>query len=103
MNLYYRFGFGIIMNPNLNFRSGSGLNWVQKVHEPDHDQFTSITSGTYCNFNFAFMIHMEGVIIACSFNAPRSWHDSCVAQPIYEKLLNDTPDGFYLVADTAFS
>jgi len=49
-----------------------------------------------------FMINMEGVIIACNFNMPRSWHDSCVAQPIYEKLLKETPDGFYLVADTAF-
>lgn len=48
------------------------------------------------------MIHTEGVIIACNFNAPGSWHDSRVAQPIYEKLLNKTPDGFYLVADTAF-
>ena len=48
------------------------------------------------------MINMEGVIIACNFNAPGSWHDSRVAQPIYEKLLKETPDGFYLVADTAF-
>jgi hypothetical protein len=35
-------------------------------------------------------------------NAPGSWHDSRVAFPIYEKLENKTPDGFYLVADTAF-
>ncbi|KAJ7201960.1 hypothetical protein B0H12DRAFT_1080916 [Mycena haematopus] len=31
-----------------------------------------------------------------------SWHDSRVALPIYEKLRTRTPEGFYLVADTAF-
>jgi len=35
-------------------------------------------------------------------NAPGSWHDSWVAKPIYEKLRDRTPPGFYLVADTAF-
>jgi hypothetical protein len=35
-------------------------------------------------------------------NAPGSWHDSRVARPIYEKLRTQTPEGFYLVADTAF-
>ncbi len=35
-------------------------------------------------------------------NAPGSWHDSRVAQTIYDKLRNDTPAGYYLVADSAF-
>lgn len=43
-----------------------------------------------------------GTAIAAKLNAPGSWHDSCVAQPIYEKLRTRTPEGFYLVADTAF-
>jgi hypothetical protein len=43
-----------------------------------------------------------GVIIACKVNAPGSWHDSRVAQSIYEKLRTRTPDGYYLVTDTAF-
>jgi hypothetical protein len=43
-----------------------------------------------------------GVIIACNLNAPGSWHDSRVARPIYEKLRERTPDGYYLVTDTAF-
>lgn len=43
-----------------------------------------------------------GVIIACNLNAPGSWHDSRVAQPIYQKLLENTPEGYYLVTDTAF-
>jgi hypothetical protein len=43
-----------------------------------------------------------GTIIAAHLNAPGSWHDSRVAKPIYEKLLNQTPPSYYLVADTAF-
>lgn len=43
-----------------------------------------------------------GTIIACRLNAPGSWHDSKVAQTIYRKLRSRTPNGFYLVADTAF-
>jgi hypothetical protein len=43
-----------------------------------------------------------GVIIGCRLNAPGSWHDARVAQPIYEKLRMSTPEGFYVVTDTAF-
>ena len=43
-----------------------------------------------------------GEIIACRVNCPGSWHDSRVAAGIYEKLENETPDGFCLVADSAF-
>jgi hypothetical protein len=38
-----------------------------------------------------------GLIIGAHLNAPGSWHNSCVAQPIYWQLLHDTPAGFYLV------
>lgn len=50
---------------------------------------------THANF-------IKGEIIAANLNAPGSWHDSCVAQPIYATLRTRTPDGYYLVADTAF-
>lgn len=43
-----------------------------------------------------------GVIIACKLNAPGSWHDSRVARSIYEKLRTQTPEGYYLVTNTAF-
>lgn len=49
-----------------------------------------------------FAFGAEGVIIACNLNAPGSWHDSCVACPIYEKLHLRTPERYYLVTDTAF-
>ena len=43
-----------------------------------------------------------GEIIACRTNCPGSWHDSRVAEGIYEKLEHETPDGFCVVADSAF-
>jgi len=49
-----------------------------------------------------FTDRRKGVIIACRLNAPGSWHDARVARPIYEKLRTSTPEGYYLVTDTAF-
>jgi hypothetical protein len=39
-----------------------------------------------------------GEIIGCHTNCPGSWHDSCVAEGIYEKLECDTPGGYSIVA-----
>ncbi|KAG6808001.1 hypothetical protein H0H92_005724 [Tricholoma furcatifolium] len=44
----------------------------------------------------------SGEIITCKLNAPGSWHDSHVAHDIYERLRTKTPEGYYLVTDTAF-
>ncbi|KAG9125242.1 hypothetical protein FRC07_008425 [Ceratobasidium sp. 392] len=44
----------------------------------------------------------DGTIIYCTINAPGSWHDANVAQNVYGKLLENTPDGRFLIADTAF-
>ncbi|KIY49753.1 hypothetical protein FISHEDRAFT_65168 [Fistulina hepatica ATCC 64428] len=43
-----------------------------------------------------------GEIIGCRLNAPGSWHDARVARPLYDKLETQTPEGYYLVCDTAF-
>ncbi|KAI0367323.1 hypothetical protein BV20DRAFT_1000852 [Pilatotrama ljubarskyi] len=43
-----------------------------------------------------------GLLKAAVYNAPGSWHDAKVARPIYKKLRDKTPDGYFLVADTAF-
>ena len=43
-----------------------------------------------------------GCIISARINAPGSWHDSRTAGHIYGQLKNKTPDGFFLIADTAF-
>lgn len=43
-----------------------------------------------------------GVVKGCVINAPGSWHDAKVARPLYDKLRDQTPPGYYIVADTAF-
>lgn len=43
-----------------------------------------------------------GEIIGSRLNAPGSWHDARVARPIFKKLRDQTPEGYYLVTDTAF-
>ena len=43
-----------------------------------------------------------GLIIGAHLNAPGSWHNSQVAQSIYQGLRDETPAEFYLVADSAF-
>ncbi|KAA1113037.1 hypothetical protein PGT21_019229 [Puccinia graminis f. sp. tritici] len=35
-------------------------------------------------------------------NAPGSWHDSTIAEPLYEQLLERTPVGYRVISDTAF-
>ncbi|EIW51377.1 uncharacterized protein TRAVEDRAFT_137504 [Trametes versicolor FP-101664 SS1] len=57
-----------------------------------HGHFTS------CVFTFS----PQGLIKAAVLNAPGSWHDAKIARPIYDKLRDRTPPGYYLVADTAF-
>lgn len=49
-----------------------------------------------------FDLEGAGEIIACRLNAPGSWHDARVACPIFKKLRDQTPEGYYLVTDTAF-
>jgi hypothetical protein len=54
------------------------------------------------NLDVVLTTLIKGTIIAACLNAPGSWHDSRVAKPIYEKLRTQTPEGYYLIADTAF-
>ncbi|KAG2047512.1 hypothetical protein BDR06DRAFT_985145 [Suillus hirtellus] len=44
----------------------------------------------------------RGVIISAVLNTPGSWHDSHTSHPIYTQLRQKTPDGYYLIADSAF-
>ncbi|EUC62819.1 DDE family endonuclease [Rhizoctonia solani AG-3 Rhs1AP] len=44
----------------------------------------------------------DGTIMTAVINAPGSWHDSNVARPIYGLLREKTPNGFFLIADSAF-
>ncbi|QRV98736.1 DDE superfamily endonuclease [Ceratobasidium sp. AG-Ba] len=45
----------------------------------------------------------KGMIVAATINAPGSWHDVRVANlDIYRLLLENTPEGFFVIADSAF-
>ncbi|CAE6417110.1 unnamed protein product [Rhizoctonia solani] len=44
----------------------------------------------------------NGTIMSAVINAPGSWHDSNVACQIYTLLREKTPNGFFLLADSAF-
>ncbi|QRW07061.1 DDE superfamily endonuclease [Ceratobasidium sp. AG-Ba] len=46
---------------------------------------------------------IKGMIIAATINAPGSWHDVRVASvDIYDLLLDETPEGYRVLADSAF-
>jgi hypothetical protein len=47
-------------------------------------------------------LNTQGTIIDAVINCPGSWHDAHTAQPIFERLRDRVPDGYFLVADTAF-
>ena len=49
-----------------------------------------------------FAKYYTGVILACKINVPGSWNDSWNTNKIYDKLLHQTPEGYYLIADSAF-
>ncbi|KAG8716903.1 hypothetical protein FRC08_008564 [Ceratobasidium sp. 394] len=44
----------------------------------------------------------NGTILSCVVNAPGSWHDARVSQTVYDQLIDDTPDNFFVIGDTAF-
>ncbi|KNE95331.1 hypothetical protein PSTG_11315 [Puccinia striiformis f. sp. tritici PST-78] len=44
----------------------------------------------------------DGTIMYAILNAPGSWHDSAIARPLYNWLLNHTPPGYRIISDTAF-
>ncbi|KAG8720587.1 hypothetical protein FRC08_018799 [Ceratobasidium sp. 394] len=44
----------------------------------------------------------NSMIISVVLNAPGSWHDVHVAQWIFNQLIKDTPDNFFLLGNSAF-
>ncbi|EFP88872.2 uncharacterized protein PGTG_14211 [Puccinia graminis f. sp. tritici CRL 75-36-700-3] len=80
-----------------------GLNLPICVAEDDDLQnayYNGWTCSHYCSCIIAFA--PDGTIMYAILNAPGSWHDSAIAVPLYERLLNHTPDGYRIISDTAF-
>ncbi|KAE8898163.1 hypothetical protein PF005_g14786 [Phytophthora fragariae] len=63
-------------------------------------QYNGWTCSHYCSSVFAFA--PDGTIICALINAFGSWHDAAVAQDLYAKLQNKTPEGYFAIADSAF-
>ncbi|PPQ95855.1 hypothetical protein CVT26_015594 [Gymnopilus dilepis] len=85
------------------FGSIDGLNLpVQTSEDPDIEDATYNGWLSEHFISSVIVFSPLGVILDVNFNAPGSWHDSRVAQPIYQKLRGNTPDGYYLIADSAF-
>ncbi|KAI7943600.1 hypothetical protein MJO28_011128 [Puccinia striiformis f. sp. tritici] len=58
------------------------------------------TCSHYCSCVLAFA--PDGTIMYAILNAPGSWHDAIIAEPLYEQLLHHTPPGYRIISDTAF-
>ncbi|CAL1712331.1 unnamed protein product [Somion occarium] len=85
------------------FGSIDGLNLL--CQESDDIEIENATYNGWLHSHFVSSVlafRAKGTLIASNWNCPGSWHDSRVTQPIYERLQNCTPEGYFLVADTAF-
>ncbi|KDQ52853.1 hypothetical protein JAAARDRAFT_50074 [Jaapia argillacea MUCL 33604] len=85
------------------FGSTDGLGLP--VTESDDPEIENTTYNGWKSAHFVsnvFAFSPRGEIIHAILNAPGSWHDSHVARPLFEKLRTSTPDGYYLIADSAF-
>ena len=56
-----------------------------------------------CRVANLFVFNPKGEIIHCHLNAPGSWHNSSLSEELYDLLDHRVPDGYVLVADTAFT
>ncbi|KAJ3004974.1 hypothetical protein NUW54_g4550 [Trametes sanguinea] len=95
----------IVRHPLLRGAMGSidGMNVL--VAESDDPEIENATFNGWLHGHYTSLVLVfspRGLLKACVFNAPGSWHDAKVARPIYQKLRTKTPAGYYLVADTAF-
>ncbi|KAA1119476.1 hypothetical protein PGT21_026906 [Puccinia graminis f. sp. tritici] len=80
-----------------------GLNLPILVSGDDDVQnayYNGWTCSHYCSSILTFA--PDGTLIHAVLNTPGSWHDSHIAEPLYQKLLNNTPLGYRVISDTAF-
>ncbi|KAK7685815.1 hypothetical protein QCA50_011161 [Cerrena zonata] len=85
------------------FGSIDGLNLPCQVSDDVEIENATYNGWLHGHFiSSVFVFGARGTLIGGHFNCPGSWHDSRVAMPIYNRLRDRTPNGYYLVADTAF-
>ena len=52
-----------------------------------------------CNITNVIAFTPDGCICWVRYNVPGSWHDSTVAQPLYQQLIHNTPVPYNILAD----
>ncbi|EFP76083.2 uncharacterized protein PGTG_02524 [Puccinia graminis f. sp. tritici CRL 75-36-700-3] len=80
-----------------------GLNLPILVSGDDDVQnayYNGWTCSHYCSSILTFA--PDGTLIYAVLNTPGPWYDSYIAEPLYQKLLNNTPLGYRVISDTAF-
>ncbi|POW02944.1 hypothetical protein PSHT_11895 [Puccinia striiformis] len=80
-----------------------GLNLPVLVSDDNKVQnayYNGWTCSHYCSCILTYA--PDGALIHSVLNAPGSWHDSAIAEPLYNKLLYNTPEGYRVISDTAF-
>ncbi|KZT05182.1 uncharacterized protein LAESUDRAFT_737564 [Laetiporus sulphureus 93-53] len=86
-----------------SFGTADGLNLPVQVSVDEDLQNATYNGWLHDHFiSNVIAFASNGEIIHYTFNAPGSWHDSCIAHRLYEKLLTKTPPDYYLACDTAF-
>ena len=55
-----------------------------------------------CAVSNVIVFGPDGTILHARINAPGSWHDSAIAEKLYDLLENKTPSPFKIVGDSAF-
>jgi hypothetical protein len=87
-----------------------GFGFVDGLHLPiAKSQSLEVENAYYngwCSSHFTsnlFAFAPDGTIIHATVNAPGSWHDSAISTNLYTELIDNTPEGYYLIADTAFT
>ncbi|QRW24282.1 DDE superfamily endonuclease [Rhizoctonia solani] len=80
-----------------------GLNLPVMASGKDNEQNANWNGWLHAHVVSNVIVFLpNGTIMTAVVNAPGSWHDSNVARPIYQVLREKTPDGFFLIADSAF-
>ncbi|KAA1074568.1 hypothetical protein PGT21_010309 [Puccinia graminis f. sp. tritici] len=80
-----------------------GLNLPVLVSDNEDVQnayYNGWTCSHYCSCILAFT--PDGTIMYAILNAPGSWHNATIAEPLYEQLLERTPPGYRIISDMAF-
>ncbi|KAB5589204.1 DDE family endonuclease [Ceratobasidium theobromae] len=95
-------------HPNAQYLAGAfgfmdGLNLPVSTSKDEAKQNANYNGWLHAHVISNIIVYSpDGTIITAVVNAPGSWHDANVARPVYALLRDKTPNGFFLIADSAF-